>query len=210
MYIKDLSVIQRDLKNVIIVDNLPESYINNRENGIPIESWMGSTSDRAFDKLTTILERLNEVEDVRTYIKQIVIRDKVSMYHLLKLIGPPKENSALDGIMDSFRDFKKGAAAFFGLTEKESTTEDSKGNSTEEEDNNTDENTDSNSDYNNRLKLSLPNSSKNYFKKELIDPEPSEDICSEVKVESTNNLPSSYFRRPKINSESGVLSASYR
>lgn len=38
-YIKDLSRIGRTLKDVILVDNLPISYILQQENGIPIKSW---------------------------------------------------------------------------------------------------------------------------------------------------------------------------
>ena len=38
-YIKDLSKIGRNLKDVIIVDNLPLWYILQQENGIPIKSW---------------------------------------------------------------------------------------------------------------------------------------------------------------------------
>jgi RNA polymerase II subunit A small phosphatase-like protein len=38
-YIKDLSKLGREMKDCIIVDNLPKSYANQPENGIPILSW---------------------------------------------------------------------------------------------------------------------------------------------------------------------------
>lgn len=38
-YIKDLEMLGRPLSDVIIVDNLPWSYLFHPSNGIPIDSW---------------------------------------------------------------------------------------------------------------------------------------------------------------------------
>ena len=169
MFIKDLSILKRNLKDVIIIDNLPESYLNNPENGLPIESWMGNPKDDVLNKMVTVLERLNEVDDVRSYIPEIIINNRISMHNLFKLIGSPKKSSRFDDIMVSLKGFQKGAAAFLGFSEKDSTAEDSKGTSSEEENN---EYKYSNSENKHGVKLSLPYSSKTYSKSDYSDPTP--------------------------------------
>lgn len=99
-FIKDLAVINRDLKNVIIIDNFPESYCNNPENGLPIESWFDDPFDRELERMYKVLERLNQVDDVREYITSIVIRDKISMYQLDSLIAEPKKESIFDNFIN--------------------------------------------------------------------------------------------------------------
>lgn len=155
----------------MIVDNYPESYSNNPDNGLPIPSWYGDMTDNELINMLTVLERLNQVNDVRPYIQKFVINDKISPYTLFKLIGEPRQASPFENIIDSFNEFKKEAAAFFGFSrEDNSTAEDSKENSTNEE---TDENFDRNSDNFQRVKLKLPQSSSNYMKQFLPDPIPS-------------------------------------
>ena len=68
-YTKDLIRLNRNLKDIIILDNNPISYIFNIENGIPIKSWTGEKKDNELLNLIPILEFLSEVDDVRKYIK---------------------------------------------------------------------------------------------------------------------------------------------
>jgi len=68
-YVKNLSLIGRNLKNVIIVDNSPLAYKFNVENGIPIETWTGKEDDDSLKRLYALLERLSEVEDVREFLR---------------------------------------------------------------------------------------------------------------------------------------------
>jgi hypothetical protein len=128
--------------------------------------------------MMTVLERLNQVNDVRPYIKTFVINDKISMYTLFKIIGEPKQASPLDDILDSFKEFKKEAAAFFGFSSNQSTNEDSKDSSSNEEN---EENVDRNSDNIDRVRLKLPTSSSNYMKTTLPDSiplgEPPAKVC---------------------------------
>ena len=73
-YIKDLKLINRDIKNLIIIDNNPISYMLNKENGIPILSWYGEPKDNELIKLIPLLKYLAKVDDVRNIINKIIDR----------------------------------------------------------------------------------------------------------------------------------------
>lgn len=58
-YIKDLSLIGRDLSTIIIIDNLEYSYCLQKENGILIKPFQGDiTNDRVLIDLLPILIRI--------------------------------------------------------------------------------------------------------------------------------------------------------
>ena len=85
-YIKDLNKLGRNLKDVIIVDNSPLSYTFNKENGIPILTWFNDKNDKELDYLLPILEFLSLVDDVRIYIKDIVINDTINYINAVNII----------------------------------------------------------------------------------------------------------------------------
>jgi len=54
----------RDLKNVIIIDNSPASYIFHPKNAIPCTSWFNDPTDTELLDLIPFLEDLTRVENV--------------------------------------------------------------------------------------------------------------------------------------------------
>lgn len=65
-FVKDLSKLGRDLKDVIIIDNSPSAYMFQPENAIPIISWYQSKADKELYKLIPFLTDLASIDDVRT------------------------------------------------------------------------------------------------------------------------------------------------
>ena len=69
-YLKDLNVCQRDMKQMVLVDNSPHAFGYQVDNGIPIESWFDDPSDRELLKLERFLRTLHDVADVREVVRQ--------------------------------------------------------------------------------------------------------------------------------------------
>jgi len=65
-YIKDLRIFQnRDLKDIVIVDDLVYSFGLQLDNGVPIVEWKGDENDRELMYLEKYLRELYECDDVR-------------------------------------------------------------------------------------------------------------------------------------------------
>ena len=84
-FVKDLNLLGRDLKDIIILDNNPTAYSLNHYNGFPIKSWFDDKNDDELLKIIPILEFLSYVPDVRDYIKKIVSENKVQ-FDLVKQV----------------------------------------------------------------------------------------------------------------------------
>lgn len=65
-YVKDLSQIGRDIRETIIIDNSPTSYIFHPQHAIPISSWFSDAHDNELLDLIPVLEDLagTQVQDV--------------------------------------------------------------------------------------------------------------------------------------------------
>ncbi|KAI9665126.1 MAG: hypothetical protein M1831_002136 [Alyxoria varia] len=65
-YVKDLGQVGRDLRDTIIIDNSPTSYIFHPQHAVPISSWFSDAHDNELLDLIPVLEDLagDGVEDV--------------------------------------------------------------------------------------------------------------------------------------------------
>jgi RNA polymerase II subunit A small phosphatase-like protein len=64
-YVKDLSLLDRDLSQAIIIDNSPSSYMFHPENAIDCSSFIDDTKDRELDQIAKFLVAVKDVKDVR-------------------------------------------------------------------------------------------------------------------------------------------------
>ena len=74
LYLKDIKIIKKDLKDTIIIDNNPVSYVMNQDNGLPILTWYDDLNDKELLNLIPLLKYLSTQNDVRDVIKNIVDR----------------------------------------------------------------------------------------------------------------------------------------
>lgn len=70
-FVKDLALLGRELKDVVIVDNTPLSYALQPSNALPIDTWIDDKKDKQLYNLLEILKYLANVKDVRHYLKDI-------------------------------------------------------------------------------------------------------------------------------------------
>ncbi len=70
-YVKDMSLIDRDLSQAIIVDNSPSSYIFHPENAIDCSSFIDDPEDRELDQIGAFLKGIRNVKDVRGYCSKL-------------------------------------------------------------------------------------------------------------------------------------------
>jgi CTD small phosphatase-like protein 2 len=79
-FLKDLTVLGRDLSKTILVDNSPHAFGYQIDNGIPIESWFDNNDDRELLKLEKFLRSsIHPARDVRP-----VVRQKFQSYKLIE------------------------------------------------------------------------------------------------------------------------------
>ncbi|OQS04298.1 NLI interacting factor-like phosphatase [Thraustotheca clavata] len=67
-YVKDLSLIDRDITQSIIIDNSPMSYLFHPRNAIGCSSFIDDLDDRELDSISDFLTEIRHVEDVRSHL----------------------------------------------------------------------------------------------------------------------------------------------
>ena len=78
IYIKELKKLNRDLSDLIILDNSPLAYSFDNDNGLPIKAWYEDKNDNELDKVYSLLEFLSKVKDVRNFIKKFVNNNEIN------------------------------------------------------------------------------------------------------------------------------------
>lgn len=86
-YVKDLKILNMNLKDLILVDNNPISYSYNKCNGVPIQTWHFDKTDQELIKLIPVLQFLADVNDVRNYIPKLVENDEIDFSKINYLIN---------------------------------------------------------------------------------------------------------------------------
>lgn len=85
--IKDLRIIKnRELKDLIIVDNLVHSFGLQIDNGVPILEWDGDKQDKELLYLVDYLIEASRVEDIREFnAERLKLRElaNASLPHIL-------------------------------------------------------------------------------------------------------------------------------
>jgi CTD small phosphatase-like protein 2 len=74
VYIKDLSMLGRDLATTIIVDNVMENFRRQSDNGIKIKSWYDDMSDNSLQELGEVLEEIvrRGYKDLRVGLREVI------------------------------------------------------------------------------------------------------------------------------------------
>ncbi|AET41101.1 Nem1-Spo7 phosphatase catalytic subunit NEM1 Ecym_7257 [Eremothecium cymbalariae DBVPG len=67
-YVKDLTMISKNLQDTIIVDNSPVSYAMNVDNAIQVEGWISDPTDTGLLNLLPLLEGLRFTTDTRNIL----------------------------------------------------------------------------------------------------------------------------------------------
>ena len=68
--VKDLRVVGRGRKRMVIVDNSPAAYSRNEDNAVPIDTWYDEQSDTQLRELIPLLIALRNVDDVRSVLSR--------------------------------------------------------------------------------------------------------------------------------------------
>lgn len=72
IFVKDMSVLGRDMKDTILIDNSPTSYMLQPECGLPILSWYEDKNDRVLLDYIPLLIEMSKIHDVREVIPKFV------------------------------------------------------------------------------------------------------------------------------------------
>lgn len=81
VFVKDMAQLGRNMKNVAIIDNSPNSYMLHPECGIPIVSWYDDMKDRAMWNYIPFLTEMSKIPDMREGIAGFVRNNMLDHQH---------------------------------------------------------------------------------------------------------------------------------
>ncbi|CAG9327381.1 unnamed protein product [Blepharisma stoltei] len=119
-YVKNLSQLGRNVKDVVIVDNSPIAYSMHPNNAVPIKSWFDDEYDKELGKIIPILESLSRVEDIPSVIQDLNQRKiKLSPKNILNLPKTVQQQVELSGP----KTYREEERSFFNSPMYKSTSE---------------------------------------------------------------------------------------
>lgn len=80
-YVKDLSRLSRFIDDIIILDNSPYAYIYQKENGLPIKSWIGEEGDSELFKYINMLKMIAKFGIDFKYTLLNIVKDDLTLDH---------------------------------------------------------------------------------------------------------------------------------
>ena len=166
VFIKDLKRLNRNLKDVIIVDNSPLAFAFDSENGLPIISWFDDPVDNELVNIQPLLEFLSNPKDVRKYIKKFVKNNIINYEIAYKIIRENKKNKNENENKNENKENKDGISNIHIISKDESkdnnkTKDEEKNNATKNINNNLE-----NSKKNNIINVNNPPNLKLEFSSE--------------------------------------------
>ena len=64
-FVKDLRIVRnRDVSNIVIVDNCITSFANHLDNGVPVPSFFGSKDDNTLPSLLKFLKEISKEDSI--------------------------------------------------------------------------------------------------------------------------------------------------
>jgi RNA polymerase II subunit A small phosphatase-like protein len=85
VFVKDMSVLGRDMKDTILIDNSPTSYMLQPECGVPILSWYDDMSDRVLLDYIPMLIEMSRVNEIRDVIPKCVKNHNLDINHTIQV-----------------------------------------------------------------------------------------------------------------------------
>mmetsp|Transcript_19421 Transcript_19421/g.48683 ORF Transcript_19421/g.48683 Transcript_19421/m.48683 type:complete len:363 (-) Transcript_19421:11-1099(-) len=70
-FVKDLSMLGRNVRQCIVVDNSPAAYRLQRQNAVPVTSWFSSTEDHELKDMMEYLRGMADADDVTPALKKL-------------------------------------------------------------------------------------------------------------------------------------------
>jgi Dullard-like phosphatase family protein len=72
VYVKDLELVGREVRTMIIADNTKENFMYHEDNGVHVRSWYGDDKDIVLQELAHVLKQVakSQPEDIRTELNK--------------------------------------------------------------------------------------------------------------------------------------------